>query len=594
MGFLAERLRSQTSDLADLLTRRIRELTNRENLLSCIKRCGGFDPESSLLEPGEYAAVGIDGSMDYDELLEMLLFYVCATGFRCNFTLDEDVRFHLDRVERDRRLAASASVPLWTEDLFQVTDETESMEQDVGRSAERIPFALMTMAELYLAVKAVDDGMVRLIFLDRPLSGTFGPLSRDFRFFLRRGRSPLLGIKTSHGPVTLLDFKLVSVLGSGNNWISRRPQYLPYLAIQTLLKVKSLSHEELYEKLGISEKRGRKLLKKLMQMHKDSDDGLFVDDPLKEDAPLALQDNVRYYWLRVKEVAFSIVERVFSSSEHPLMIDKGESWLTVIDLNTINTILIHILREKALERGVLVVGIAKDTSASEFLRAVIPYAKVEGLIPADEKLPNLKHDRAFLTILSGTNPGLFKAPWRTIGYDSCFTTLIQGDGKVPLRAARRAVSLERQFVRGYFQLREFKSDKAVRSPTFLYDRFYNPKTDEKFIAEITVLERGRKAKIYPYWEGAEENPLDSFILCLLSKCDNPEIIEAIGHNQLLYLADKAVKNEIRMMKGLLRGVADLELGSLSRRQKIFTIARRFRDIRKETEGARERAALEEI
>ena len=593
MGFLAERLRSQTSDLADLLTRRIRELTNRENLLPCIRQYRGFNPEASFLEPGEYAAVGIDGSMDYDELLEMLLFYVCATGFRCSFTVDREIRFHLNEIERDQRLAASASVPLWTEDLFQVADD-ESMEQDLGRSAERIPFALMTMAELYLALKAVDDETVRLIFLDRPLSGTFAPLSRDLRFFLSRGKSPLLGVETSYGPVTLLDFKLVSVLGSGNDWVSKRPQYLPYLAVQTLLKAKSLSHKELYKRLGISEKEGKRLLKKLKRMHKDSGGRLFVDDPLKEDAPLTLQENVKYYWPRVKEVAFSIAERVFSSSEHPLMVDKGETWLTVIDLNTINAVLIRILKEKAQERGVLVVGIAKDTSASEFLRAVIPYAKVKGLIPPDERLPNLKHDRAFLTILSSTNPSLFKAPWRTIGYDSCFTTLIQGDGDVPLRAARRAVSLERQFVRGYFQLREFESDGAVRSPTFLYDRFYNPEVDERFVVEITVRERGRKVKIYPYWEGAEENPLDSFILCLLSKCDNPEIIEAIGHNQLLYIADKAVKNEIKMMKGLLRGVADLELGSLSRKQKIFTIARRFRDIRRETEGAREKAALEEI
>ena len=67
----------------------------------------------------------------------------------------------------------------------------------------------------------------------------------------------------------------------------------------------------------------------------------------------------------------------------------------------------------------------------------------------------------------------------------------------------------------------------------------------------------------------------------------------MGHNQLLYLADKAVKNEVKMIRGLLRGVADLELGGLSRRQKIFTIARRFRDIRREVEGARERAVMEE-
>ncbi|MBS7615210.1 hypothetical protein KEJ18_05720 [Candidatus Bathyarchaeota archaeon] len=155
-------------------------------------------------------------------------------------------------------------------------------------------------------------------------------------------------------------------------------------------------------------------------------------------------------------------------------------------------------------------------------------------------------------------------------------------------------SMERQFVKGYFQLRQFKSDSAVRSPTFLYDRFHIPEVDNGFDSEITVLERGRKTVIRPYWEGKDENPLDTFILCLLSKCDNPEIMEAIGHNQLLYLADKAVKNEVKMMKGLLRGVADLELGTLSRKQKIFTIARRFRDIRRETEGAREKAVSEEM
>jgi len=41
MGFLAERLRKQTSELADMLTIKIRELRNWENLVSCI-RCHFF------------------------------------------------------------------------------------------------------------------------------------------------------------------------------------------------------------------------------------------------------------------------------------------------------------------------------------------------------------------------------------------------------------------------------------------------------------------------------------------------------------------------------------------------------------------------
>ncbi|MBS7615560.1 hypothetical protein KEJ18_07550, partial [Candidatus Bathyarchaeota archaeon] len=215
MSFLAERLRKQTSDLANLLTNRIGEFRNRERLVLCIKRLSSSGAKSFFFEPGEYTAVGIDGSMDYDELLEMLLFYVCATGFRCDFQVREGVNFHLDQVVRDNRLAASASVPLWTEDLFYVTDETNSTEYDLARSAERIPYALMAMAELSLALKATEDDSVRLIFLDRPIYGTFGPLARDLRLLLRRKRSVLFGKETSLGPVTYLDFSLALVLGSG-------------------------------------------------------------------------------------------------------------------------------------------------------------------------------------------------------------------------------------------------------------------------------------------------------------------------------------------------------------------------------------------
>ncbi|MEM4728078.1 MAG: hypothetical protein QXD04_07490, partial [Candidatus Bathyarchaeia archaeon] len=133
MGFIAERLRGQTSILTDLLTRRIRELAGREGLTSFIK-CG-YEGRSKLayLEPGEYTAVGIDGSMDYDELLEMLLFYVCASGFKCGFTVGEDISFHLKGVERDRHLATSASVPLWAEDLFHVAGAPASSDEDPER-----------------------------------------------------------------------------------------------------------------------------------------------------------------------------------------------------------------------------------------------------------------------------------------------------------------------------------------------------------------------------------------------------------------------------------------------------------------------------
>jgi len=200
MSFLAERLRKQTSDLANLLTSRIGELRNREGLVPCIKCLGSSGTKSSLFEHGEYAAVGIDGSMDYDELLEMLLFYVYATGFRCDFSVGESINFRLDQVVRDNRLAASASVPLWTEDLFYVTDETDSTEYDLARSAERIPYALMAMAELSLALRAVEDDAVRLIFLDRPIVND--EEARDWGLLLYKVG---LKAKSGYGPIRVID-----------------------------------------------------------------------------------------------------------------------------------------------------------------------------------------------------------------------------------------------------------------------------------------------------------------------------------------------------------------------------------------------------
>ncbi len=590
MSLVAERLRRQTSILADLLRRRIRELTGRGGFTPCV-RCGGEGKSKPIrLEPGDYTAVGIDGSMDYDELLEMLLFYVCATGFRCDFTVGDDIFFHLDGVERDRRLAASASIPLWAEDLYHVVGP--SSEEDPERAAERVPFALMTMAELYLALRAVEDEGVRLLLLDRPLSGTYPPLSRDLSLLLR-GKSPLLGLETSHGPLTALDLRIASMLGCGRGWVPKRRRYLPYAAIQRLLRSEGLRVSQLLEELGVEKELKRALIRGLRDMHRESGGDLLVEESLKgEDPHLELQGHVKDYWLRVRDAANMMVERVFSSPGHPLMMDDGETWLSVLDLNSINSILIHMLREEALRRGVMVVGIAKDTSSSDLIRAAIPYAKARGLISEEERLPSFKHDRAFLTILSSVNPEAFRAPWRTLTYDACFSTLMEDREKGILRAAREVVSMERQFVRGYFQLREFRGDSEVRSPTFLYDRFYDPEGDDEYTVELEVIDRGKQARIYPYWEGGSENPIDNTILLLLSRCDNPEVLEAMGHNQLLYLADKAVKAEVKMMKGLLRGVADLELGALARRQKIFTIARRFRDIRRETEGVRERKAME--
>jgi len=209
----------------------------------------------------------------------------------------------------------------------------------------------------------------------------------------------------------------------------------------------------------------------------------------------------------------------------------------------------------------------------------------------DSLKPGMRHDRVMLSIISATNPQICVPPWRSVGYDSSFSTLTENTevvaGTSPrLRAARKVASRECLFVRTYFQTRA-SSKTPYRSPVFLLDRPYDPKFDAELRVSFEYVERGGLQKMEPYLEGAGLNDLDNALLLLLAKSDNPEVFEAYGHNALLYLADKAVKADVRIMHGTLEGLVNLELTPLARKENLFAIVRRYRDARAEMEASRD-------
>jgi hypothetical protein len=355
-----------------------------------------------------------------------------------------------------------------------------------------------------------------------------------------------------------------------------------------LLNKEELSNDELGRQLRLSKEQTEKLVKRLEKLEKRFGTK-FIE---ASNGRLVLSEWVKTYWSRVLETCIRIVKRIFAGSEYPL-ITPERKWLSVLDLSFINLALMHALIREVKDRGVLAVGVVKDTTATEFSRAVIPIA-LTARSSRKPQLSELKSDRALLTILSAVNPNI-RTPWRTLAYDACFTTIFwDGEKQIPVRAARQIISREQMFVRAYFQLRSFVEDPGVRSPVFLYDRLYDRDRDGP-VKEINAWEMGRETTIAPYLEFADTlSELDNLILYLLSISDNPEILEAYGHNQLLYLADKYVKQEVEQMKGLLRGVAELELTPLARRQKVFMIARRFRDLRTASEHARKKVVTEQV
>jgi hypothetical protein len=577
---IAEDLSRQTSELLSRFESRVSSFSSRKDLAMLTVPAdpeGGAALARELFGEGEHVATGVDGSMDFDERLQMMLFYANATAYSCPFHVGSRVEFDLASAHREGKLAASAAVPLWAEDLSSIFADEPEIDLELEHSMEKIPNSFMTLAELYLAYKACDGAKV--LFLDRPMSGTFSALSRDARLLLKVGGSKLGRWAKGDGP-SALDLELAIRLGFPSVAVPTRPRYL-HLAVLKELLAGPASAVELARRLGSGEPAVRRAFRQVAKMDERLGHELLVDS--SEDR-LALSERAAGYWGRVMSFSLGYAEEVFSRRRHPLAVG-GEEYLTILDVNSVALFMLEAVCQRAGETGTLVVGIAKDTTATDVSRAVLPYASSAGFVKLAAPAPRLKSDRAFLAILSSENPSV-ETPWRTLGYDSAFSTIVEAGGR--LRSARKVVSREQLFVRSYFQLRSLRGDPSVRSQVFLFDRAFDRARDAGGVRRVKVEERRGETEVLGYFEGGDGSPLSNLVLHILSMADNPEVFEAYGHNQLLYLADKAVKAEVRMLRSSLRGVADLRVGGVSSRRKIFGLVTPYRQQRAEAEHARTR------
>ncbi|HME19121.1 MAG TPA: hypothetical protein VKF15_05265 [Nitrososphaerales archaeon] len=575
---IAEELSKQTRELVSRFEQRANGFRGRDDLSRLIVPVDVARAEESakdIFGEGEHTATGIDGSMDFDERLQMMLFYSNATAYSCPFTVGRHLRFDLAAAHREEKLAASAAVPLWAEDVATVFSREPELDIELEHSMDRIPNSFMTLGELYLALKAVEKSEV--VFLDRPLSGTFSTLSRDARNLLKRGESRLADWNGGRR-VSMLDLELAVSIGSPATAVPTRRRFLP-LAMIKLLTHGPMGPGELARSLGVGEADVRRSAKAIGRLDSRYGNALLADS---SDSRLKLNEGVAGYWERVSALSLDYSKEVFEGEKHPLAVG-GDQYLTILDVNTVALFLLWVLCEKAQKAGSLLIGIAKDTTATDITRAVLPFASSAGFVKLASPPPRLKNDKAFLAILSSENPSI-RTPWRTVGYDSSYSTMVEIDGK--LVGARKVVSRERLFARSFFQLRTLKSDPAVRSQVFLFDRMYDEAHDSKDVRRFEVLERVGETTIDAYFEGDGGSDLSNLVLHILSLNDNPEVFEAYGHNQLLYLADKAVKADVRMLRSSLRGVADLRVGGVSRRRKIFGLITTYRQQRAEAEHAR--------
>ena len=491
--------------------------------------------------------IAIDGTDSVDQQLDLIVFYVGAFAYAGKATFRSDGVVVGAPRATNPGLSASAAIPLSEEDSAQVFGQKR--ESGVEVDPERLPAALMHLAEYYLAYTAVvSDPSRKIVLLDRTLAGDVAHLVWSTRDFIRDRLCVLEGVDTPSGRVTPFDLELARMLLPSRALATPTPrsQLLRFAAVLALFGGESLTPEELVARLGADERWAKRLSDDLVEF--DRRYGAFesVSPHFK------LKQGVDGYWGRVLGATLSVAEHIFSPEEgHPLRFRKGvsEVWVTANDLDFMVLVLIRALTRRAWSEGIHPIGFIKDTNAFEFVSSVVPLLGHAGLASPPKAFPNFNSDKMLLQTNSVVNGADIPTPWHTPEIDAAFRTMApQPDHDLHKGQARvngayeNVIYPERIYLKTYIQLWSSASTPSIRSHVFTYDRPVYPDYDHW--DEITLFNRDGPAdvEIHPVLHFARGSALTNMVMAMLTEMGKEVIPEALGHNYPLFLADKKAKS----------------------------------------------------
>jgi hypothetical protein len=476
---------------------------------------------------------------------------------------------------------------------------------------ERIPAGLMRLAEYYMAVKAVNDkdSDVKVVLLDGTLAGDVAHLSWSVNEMLEANSCVLQGMETDYGPVTALDLELSRMLHPNKalEVPSPRSHLIKYAAIDELLRRSdAISFEDLLAAIGADKKRIDKLKADLNRLDKRYSLLDKTDDDTTSDC--LLKPEVKKYWERVFSASIKICDHIFNAPEgrHPLIIgidgdeeEKSARWITAEDLDYLTLVMIYALLRAAWEKSVLVIGISKDVSAREMVKAVVPTLQAAGKVRLARELPSFNSDKMLLQTASVINGTDIRAPWRTFEFDSCFRTIapavsssesagsLAEKGQATVAGPfQNVISAERMFVKSYIQLWGSDTNPAARSHVFSYDRPCYPKYDMPGDLKLLHKDGPVTEEIRPIVHfQRDDNGISELVMDILCSMCSEVIPECLGHNYSLFLADKKAKSILDGAKKAYLSTVSFEIANSGFDQQVLFEAR-FREYRSQTESKR--------
>jgi len=544
-------------------------------------------------DSAEYIAV--DGTFSVDQKLDLLVFYVGAFGYSGSLRfLDDRVKVGDPGPMSQSSQAVSASIPLSEEDAAMVFGQRTESGTEV--ETERLPNAIMHLAEYYIAAKAVaSNPRLKVVLLDRTLAGDVAHLVWSTRDLVRNHLSVLEGMSTPSGKVTGLDLELARMLvpNPALKIPAPRSQLLKFAALSCLFGGEELSLQEIAERLGADQDHIPRIRHEFKEL--ESEFQLFERSRGGEDSKFKLKPEVKGYWGRAVGAALEVCDRIFNpKGEHPLRMktERGESWITADDMDYLVLILVLELTRRAWSHHLLPIGFVKDSGASELVRAVVPILRRSGLAKLDHAFPKFNSDKMLLQTNSVANAGGVPTPWHTVDIDAAFRTMVsdpddtlpRGDARVS-GAYRNIIYPERMFVKTYMQLWSSKTNPAVRSHVFTFDRPAYASFDHWGDLMLNNRDNDIDERISPILNFSQESDMTNLAMTILVEMASEVIPEALGHNYPLFLADKKAKFVLKQNKEAYAGAVDVEMARSELDQQVL-FSQKFRDYRSQVEARR--------
>ncbi len=566
----------------------------------------------------ELKFAGIDGTICKYDVFDLIIFFAGAYSSHGVARINDSGTIELEYEEQflERGIGLSSVLPIYINEVPLIDQtilargEDGSVDHTVAHSDSWIidnsAFAdyMMTLSEFYLAYRLVSgEDPVDILLLDRvcssEISSSYAETS-DFRIDVEK-ECGLVGQDVNGRPFTATEWVHARRL-LGNMELGTPPargEYLlPRLIAELIRESSGLTRDELATRLGIDSEPRRERLDKELESAirgKGVSKGIFV----RKGKHFSIKPEYRDLRIRLETLVEETCERLFSEDSSITYDERfkvGKRWLTTNDLSFLALASLYLTIEKCWQNKTLLVGVAKDTSARDLKRQVIPVLNHldisdKGFTGEQGDTPDT--DRMILQWVSLQERDSLKIPWATIEYDTAFKTVVPHFERKPglvSGARRNQISLEKTFVKAYFQLCEAKSDPRLRSNVLLYDRLVYPEFDDND-AHLLVLNHDYESRpespepVETVFYLGVENPIQSFTLSLFKAMTSASIPELFGHLKPLFIADKVAKYNFSHFKNMVESAGNWLINRPELREFLFYLST-FRERRSDVEQSR--------